>query len=139
MKKLTAEKELEIRFNEVDSMGIVWHGNYATYFEDGREEFGRKYNLGYLRMFAEGFYTPLVTLDFSFKNPLIYGNKAIIEVVYLPVEAAKICFNYKITSVESGKLISTGSSVQVFLDKDYKLMWNNPEFYIEWKRNNGIK
>ena len=24
----------KVRFEEVDSMGIVWHGHYASYFED---------------------------------------------------------------------------------------------------------
>ncbi|HQP04676.1 MAG TPA: acyl-CoA thioesterase [Bacteroidales bacterium] len=138
MTKLTVRKEIEIHFNEVDSMGIVWHGNYATYFEDAREEFGRKYNLGYLRMFAEGFYTPLVSLDFSYKHPLIYGDKAIVEIVYIPVEAAKICYKYKIYSLPKNTLIATGSSIQVFLDKNYQLIWNNPDFYIEWKKNNGL-
>jgi len=138
MTKLTVRKEIEIRFNEVDSMGIVWHGNYATYFEDAREEFGRKYNLGYLRMFAEGFYTPLVSLDFSYKHPLIYGDKAIVEIVYIPVEAAKICYKYKIYSLPKNTLIATGSSIQVFLDKNYQLIWNNSDFYIECKKNNGL-
>jgi len=66
MKNLFASKEIEVRFSEVDSMGIVWHGSYAKYFEDAREEFGKKYNLGYLKIFGEGYYAPLVNLDFSY-------------------------------------------------------------------------
>ena len=38
---LSATKTFEVRFSEVDSMGVVWLGHYATYFEDAREEFGR--------------------------------------------------------------------------------------------------
>ena len=38
---LSVTKCFDIRFSEVDSMGVVWHGNYAKYFEDAREEFGR--------------------------------------------------------------------------------------------------
>lgn len=37
---LSVTKTLTIRFSEVDSMGIVWHGSYALYFEDAREAFG---------------------------------------------------------------------------------------------------
>ena len=55
MNKLTAEKEIEVRFSEVDSMGIVWHGSYSLYFEEAREEFGRKYDLGYLKIFGAVF------------------------------------------------------------------------------------
>lgn len=138
MKKLFASKEIEVRFSEVDSMGIVWHGAYAKYFEDAREEFGKKYNIGYLRIFGEGFYAPLVNLDFSYKKPLVYGDKAIVEVHYKNTQAAKICFEYKIFSSADNSLIATGKSIQVFLDKDYILVWNNPDFYAEWKNDNGL-
>ena len=46
-KALVAEIEIAIRFNEVDALGIVWHGNYIKYFEDGREAFGEKFNLNF--------------------------------------------------------------------------------------------
>ena len=39
MKLLKSEKKFDIRFSEVDSMGIVWHGSYALYLEDAREQF----------------------------------------------------------------------------------------------------
>jgi acyl-CoA thioester hydrolase len=138
MGKLFASTEVTVRFSEVDSMGIVWHGSYAKYFEDAREAFGKKYNLGYLRIFGEGFYAPLVTLDFSYKKPLVYGDVAIVEVIYKNTEAAKICFEYKIFNAKDKSLIATGKSIQVFLDKDYILLWTNPEFYAEWKKENGL-
>lgn len=132
---LKASKEVEVRFCEVDSMGIVWHGSYVKYFEDAREEFGRNYDLGYLKIFGEGFYAPLVKLDFNYKKPLVYGNKMVVEIEYIPTEAAKICFEYRIYSGEGEKreLMATGNSMQVFLDKDYQLVWANPSFYEEWK------
>lgn len=114
MKKvvLTACKEIEVRFSEVDSMGIVWHGSYAKYFEDAREAFGKKYNLGYLRMFGEGFYAPLVKLDFIIRSQLVYGNKMTVEVEYIPTEAAKICFDYKVYSGEGDRAVSYGHREQ---------------------------
>ena len=53
---LSASKDIEIRFSEVDSMNFVWHGSYSLYFEDAREAFGAKYGLGYLFIFNNGFY-----------------------------------------------------------------------------------
>lgn len=140
MKKtdLTASKEITVRFNEVDSMGIVWHGSYALYFEDGREEFGREYHLGYLDIFNSGFYAPLVELDFKFKKPLIYGDKAIVRTTYFNTRAAKIIFEYEITSPADNSIIATGSSIQVFLDKNYDLVLYNPDFYLNWKKELGL-
>ncbi|MDR0872975.1 MAG: acyl-CoA thioesterase [Prevotellaceae bacterium] len=136
--KLKASKELEIRFSEVDSMNIVWHGSYALYFEDAREAFGKKYGLGYLDIFGNGFYAPLVDLRFQYKKPLIYGHKARIDITYRNIEAAKIIFDYEIFDTEDGSLIAIGYSIQVFLDKQYQLIWTNPPFYEEWKRKNGL-
>jgi acyl-CoA thioester hydrolase len=135
---MIATKEISVRFSEVDSMGIVWHGSYALYFEEAREEFGRKYDLGYMKIFGEGYYAPLVDLNFKYKRPLKYEDTMIVEVQFVPTEAAKICFSYKIYSSEDKSLIATGSSTQVFLDKDYQMVWYNPPFYQEWKQKNGL-
>ncbi|MFP3594736.1 acyl-CoA thioesterase, partial [Chryseobacterium sp. SIMBA_038] len=32
---LTCTEEVRVRFNETDPLGIVWHGHYIVYFEDG--------------------------------------------------------------------------------------------------------
>ena len=132
-KQLKASVEVKVRFSEVDSMNIVWHGSYALYFEEAREAFGEAYGLGYLDIFGQGYYAPLVDLRFSYKRPLIYGKKARIDIIYKNCDAAKIIFDYEIYDCEDNSLIATGNSVQVFLDKNYQLVWTNPAFYEEWK------
>ncbi|MDR0536863.1 MAG: acyl-CoA thioesterase [Tannerellaceae bacterium] len=131
--QLKATRTIDIRFSEVDSMNIVWHGSYSLYFEDAREAFGTKYGLSYLYIFNNGYYAPLVDLKFSFKKPLQYGQQARIDITYRNTDAAKIIFNYEIKDA-TDNLIATGSSVQVFLDRNYKLVWTNPPFYEEWKQ-----
>ena len=138
-KLLTASKNLEIRFSEVDSMDFVWHGSYPLYFEDAREAFGKKYDLGYLLIFDSGFYAPLVDLSFHYKKPIVYGMHPRVDIFYRPTEAAKIIFDYEIHDTKDNELLATGRSMQVFLDKDYQLMWTNPEFYEEWKRKWGVR
>lgn len=134
MRELKTSKEFEIRFSEVDSMNIVWHGAYPLYFEDAREAFGKKYDLGYMRIFDSGYYAPLVELSFQYKKPLLYGMHPRIDIIYRPTEAAKIIFDYEIYDTEDESLVATGRSIQVFMDRDYQLVWNNPAFYEEWKR-----
>ena len=93
---LQAEKDIDIRFSEVDAMQIVWHGSYALYFEDAREEFGRKYKLEYMRMYEFGFYAPLVELKFNYKRPLKYQDKVRIKITFRNTSAAKLIFDYEI-------------------------------------------
>ena len=134
-KTLSVTVPFEIRFSEVDSMGVVWHGHYAIYFEDAREEFGKKYHLEYLFMYDQGFFEPLVELTFKYKKPLIYGMKPEITITYLPTEAAKIVFDYEIRDTATGEVYVTGHSVQVFMDKtNYQMVLYSPDFYEEWKK-----
>ena len=133
MKKLTATKDFEVRFSEVDSMNIVWHGSYPLYFEDAREEFGRKYGLGYMTIFGNGYFAPLVELSFKYKRPLAYEMQPAVRITYIPTESAKIVFEYEIYDRADSGIIATGRSVQVFMDKDYQLVWETPAFYQQWK------
>lgn len=133
MKKLSATKPFKIRFSEVDSMNIVWHGSYPLYFEDAREAFGQKYDLSYMKIFSNGYYAPLVEMSFKYKKPLVYESKPTIVITYIPTESAKIVFEYEIIDEKDGTVYATGRTVQVFMDRDFQLVWENPEFYKQWK------
>lgn len=122
-----------VRFSEVDSMNIVWHGSYPLYFEDAREAFGRKFGLGYWDIYEHGYYAPLVELSFNYKRPITYGMNPQITIVYRHTDSAKIVFDYEIKDSSTGQTLATGHSVQVFMDLNYQLVWANPEFYEEWK------
>lgn len=135
---LKASKEFEVRFSEVDSMGIVWHGSYALYFEDAREEFGRQFGLSYQLYFDNECPAPLVDLNFRYVKPLLHGQRARVDITYRNTRAAKIVFDYEIHLVEDDSLIATGTSIQVFVGKDYNLIWTNPTFYEEWKKKYNL-
>ena len=131
--ELKASKEIEIRFSEVDMMQVVWHGAYALYFEDAREAFGAKYGLSYMGYVDHGYFAPIVEQTIQYKKPIRYGMNPRIDIIYRPTESAKIVFDYEIVDTSDGSLIATGHSVQVFMDMQYNLVWENPEFYLEWK------
>jgi acyl-CoA thioester hydrolase len=102
--------ELDVKFSEADSLGIVWHGHYIRYFEDGREAFGKKYGIGYLAFFKNGFVTPIVDIQCKYKRSLRYGDSIRVEIEFMPTEAAKMVFKYMLFNARSGELVATGSS-----------------------------
>jgi len=128
------QTEVSIRFSEVDALGIVWHGHYIKYMEDGREAFGIKYGISYLDVQKAGYTVPLVKVNCEYKRPLKYGEKAMVETTYHATAAAKIMFIYKIFRADDGMLMAEGESVQVFLDSAGTLCINNPAFYEAWKQ-----
>lgn len=133
-KTLTHETEIKVRFGEVDSMGIVWHGNYVKYLEDGREAFGKKYGLTYMGVFKNHAYMiPMVKLDIDYKNQLFYEDEAILKTTFYDSPAAKICFYYELIRKSDNKLIISAKTVQIFMNKNRELELNMPEFFEKWK------
>ena len=128
---------IRVRFNEADPLGIVWHGNYITYFEDGREYFGRKHGISYLDVKTNGFATPIVESVCKHKLPLKYGDIATIETTFVDTPANKMIFTYKIYNPD-GKIVCTGKTIQVFIDEDGELVLNVPPFIEAWKKKVGL-
>lgn len=135
---LTTEYSARVKFNEVDSLGIVWHGNYIDYFEEGREAFGRAHGISYLDMKNNGYSTPIVDIACSYKFPLRYGDTYTIKTYMLNTPAAKVMLEFEIFN-EDNVLICEGHSVQVFVDFDGNLALYAPEFYEEWKKKVNFK
>ncbi len=128
---------IRVRFNETDPLGIVWHGNYISYFEEGREDFGRKHGLSYLDVQKNGYVTPVVESSSKHLLPLTYGDVAVIETTFVNSVSAKIIFNYKIFNPK-GQVACTGKTIQVFVDDKGTLALNFPDFFEEWKRKNEL-
>jgi acyl-CoA thioester hydrolase len=135
---LKSSKEIEVRFNELDPLGIVWHGNYIKYFEIGREDFGVKYGVCYTDLKREKIATPVVSVKCDFKRYVKYGDKLIIETQLINDPAAKIILKYKIYRSDSKELVAEGSTIQVFTDIEGNLLLILPEFIAKWKRKWGL-
>ncbi len=125
--------EISVRFNEADPLGIVWHGHYVRYFEDGRESFGKRYGFSYLDCYAHGLAIPVVSIQCDYKKALRYGDTVTVETTFIAKKAAKVFFEYKIVN-SKGELVASGSTVQVFVEvKTFQLQLTNPVFFEDWK------
>lgn len=130
--------EIRVRFVETDPLGIVWHGNYIQYFEDGREAFGRHHGISYLDQKDNGYASPIVKSGSEHKLPLRYGDIATVRTIYIDSPAAKMIFRYEIFNPDGG-LVCTGETVQVFVALDSgELTLTIPEFFKEWKKKEGL-
>src|SRR5690554_1613406 len=132
-KEISFTSEIRVRFTETDPLGIVWHGNYIQYFEDGREAFGRQHGISYLEQKAHGFTSPIVKSSCEHKLPLRYGDVATIKTFFINSPAAKMIFRYQIFDPQD-RLVCTGETIQVFLDEKGELSLTTPEFFAAWKQ-----
>lgn len=138
MDELVCRTKTRVRFSDVDSMGVVWHGNYVRFFEDGREAFGNLHGINYMDFYNKGVLIPLVKITCDYKKPLKYGDSAVIETRFVNCDAAKLRYDYTIFRNDSDEVVATGSSIQVFLNLDMELLLDFPPFYLEWKRKHNL-
>ncbi len=133
-KILSNTTRIVVRFSECDALRMVWHGNYVKYFEDGREDFGKKFGLSYMDIFEKtGLAVPLVHIECDFKRMVGIGETILVETTMVDDPAAKIIFEYTIFN-DKKELVCKGKTIQVFLDIHKKeLMITLPPFFEEWK------
>jgi acyl-CoA thioester hydrolase len=125
--------KINVRFSEVDAMGVVWHGNYLKFFEDARESFGKKTGMSYLDIHKQGYVVPIVKSQLQYKTHISFGDE--IEVVsrLIKSKAAKIVFYYEVWNLTTNKMSAEGLTEQVFLNnKTRELELYIPEFYKNW-------
>lgn len=134
MQTLTHTTELEVKFSEADPLGIVWHGHFIRYFEDGREAFGKEYGLKYLDFYRNNIVVPIVNVQCDYKRILRYGHKIRLETTYHDSRAAKLLFKYRMFDAATNEQVATGSSTQVFMYREnLELMLYPPQFMTDWK------
>lgn len=67
-------------FFDVDSMNVVWHGNYVKYLEFGRCRFLDEMDFNYEKMKNSGFALPIVKLNLKYIKPIFFNDECDISV-----------------------------------------------------------
>jgi acyl-CoA thioester hydrolase len=120
------ETSLQVRFYEVDAYGVVWHGHYAGWFEAGRNDLTKQFQMGPLQLKEMNFLAPVVELNCQFKLPATFGDSLIIQTTLERTEVAKLIFHYRILGQEDRKVLATGSTTHVLTDLKGNLLYRVP-------------
>lgn len=128
------ETEIRVRYGETDQMGVVYHGNYAQYFEVGRVEWLRKLGVSYKQMEDSGIMLPVISLSVKFKKSARYDDLIKVKTQLVKTPSATIEFNYEITN-EKNELLATGNTSLVFIDINRNRPTRCPEYLLDKLRN----
>lgn len=131
---LTSIVYRRVRFEEADPLGIVWHGRYAGYFEEARESLGESYGFSYMAFRDSGVITPIKKMLVDFHRPLHYAQHFTVEARLHWTDAAKMNMDYIIRD-EKQNVLTTGYTIQLFVDMDGMLQMAPPDFYETVREN----
>lgn len=113
--------QFRVRYQETDSMAIVHHSVYLIWFEAGRTEWMREHHLTYKECEAKGWLMPLVESGCKYINTAAYDDLVEVETVMVPQTGACFRFDYTVRNVETGKILVTGFTKHVCINRNYKI------------------
>jgi acyl-CoA thioester hydrolase len=110
--------QIRVSYADTDQMGMVYYGNYLTYYERGRTELLREVGLEYRVIEERGFYLPVIYAECNYHAPARYDDLITVETRLSEITAASITCSYKITNGD--KILVTGKTKHPFVNKSLK-------------------
>lgn len=124
------EVQLRVRYGETDQMGVVYHGNYAQYFEIGRVEWLRKLGVSYRQMEENGIMLPVISMNVKFIKPARYDDMIKVKTQLVKLPSATIEFEYEIFN-QNNELLVTGNTSLVFIDVNRNKPTRCPQYLLD--------
>jgi len=121
------ETRLSVRFREVDSFDVVWHGHYIAYFEDGRLDLCNRFGLSPEAIKQLGYFAPVVDMKCRIRASARYADRLIIQTSVKPSDKAMLVFTYTIIREQDHQTIAEGETAHVLLTRERKMLYEVPE------------
>jgi len=131
------ETKIRVRYGETDQMGVVYHANYAVYFEVGRTEWLREFGLSYSDMEADGVKLPVISLSVKYKNSVRYDDVLKVKTILKKMPTASIEFDYELRN-QSDILLATGNTILAFIDIKRNRPTRCPKYFLDKLRDYSL-
>ena len=113
------EINTRIRYKDTDRMGVVYYGNYLTFFEMGRTELMRHMGIPNSALETRGYVLPVVDVAVTYKGNVGYDETITIGTTISKASRVRVRFDYRVTD-EGGRLLVTGHTIHACLDSSMK-------------------
>jgi acyl-CoA thioester hydrolase len=113
---ITSDVQMRVRYGETDRMGYAYYGCYPLYYEIGRTELLRQFDLAYRELEDNGILLPVVNLNVEYIAPALYDELITIKTTVKDKPGVKIVFLYEIFNSRN-ELINKATTTLVFVDK----------------------
>ncbi len=99
-----ADTTIRVRYAETDQMGVVYYGNYYTWFEVGRVELCRQLGFEYRKMEIEDdSFLVVAESRCRYKRPARFDDLLIIRTRLIAAQRRTVRFGYEIIHQEYGR------------------------------------
>ncbi len=120
--------EHRIIYGDTDSGQVVYYANYLRWFESGRREIFRSFKIDYNALDKSGIITPVVEVHCNYHHPARYDDVIVVETKIAEVKEKSVRFEHKVYRKKGGKLLASGYTVNVFVNKKMMKSMQIPEY-----------
>lgn len=114
---LINKTKIEVRYQETDQMGVVYHANYLVWFEIGRTKYIEELGFKYTEMEASDIVSPVLDAQISYKKAVKYGDEVYVETWLEAYDGIRTTYAYQVIN-HTGLVYVTGKTVHVVVKKD---------------------
>lgn len=127
------ETNIKVRYAETDQMGIVHHSNYYIWFEVGRTEYITFCGMTYREMEDHNVLIPLIESSCKYIEAAKYGDEVILKTYIEELSSVKVKFKYEVIRLPDMRILATGTTTHVFVDKNLKIINLKKKNFEIWK------
>ena len=109
--------KLRVRFAETDLQGIVFNGNYLTYYDVAWTEYFRALGLRYEDLVEMGADTVLARTTLEFKSPARFDEVLEVYTRVSRIGNTSLTFEFEIYPEGEERLVGAASSLYVCIDQ----------------------
>ncbi|MCD4725666.1 MAG: acyl-CoA thioesterase [Bacteroidales bacterium] len=136
---ITSENIIQVRYDEVDKMGYVYHGNYAKYYHISRTELLRKVGISDRELESQNIILPVIEMNIRYIQPVYYDNFITIKTKLLELPETRMKFQHEVIN-QHNELLNIANSTLVFVNSNTRkpmivpeIILNKLELYIKNK------
>jgi len=118
--KRVVETEVRVRYAETDAQEVVYYANYFVWFEVARMSYLRAIGYDYATLERDGLGFVIAEAHCRYHAPAHFDEELVVRTSVGEVRNRSFVFEYEVYNKESGQLLATGSTVQVFIDEKGK-------------------
>lgn len=130
--------DVNLRYSDTDQMGVIYHANYLSYFEQGRTKYLQDLGYVYADMEESGYLFPVRDVKCSYLKAIRYGDKVHLKTYVKKVSKIKIIYGHELYN-QDGVLCAKGETSVVSVRKeDFSLARFDktyPELYEKYQEN----
>jgi acyl-CoA thioester hydrolase len=108
--------DIRVRFADTDLQGIVFNGNYMTYYDVAWTEYFRAVGFEWKDLLALGVDTVLARTTMEFKAPARFDEILEIHARVSKIGTTSLTFEFEIYPQAEDRLIGSASSIYVCVD-----------------------